>query len=101
MVPARQGAHKAVAGLKKSVLTDDAWRRLHAVAEERLLLLVPVPADCNSMASVMQLVLLHSEVCLPETVPSPQALRNRVAGVMGKRAFAACLRLTVRGHHEL
>ena len=43
MVPARQRAHKAVAGLKKSVLTDDAWRRLYFVAEEPLLLLVPGP----------------------------------------------------------
>ena len=90
MVPARQRAHKALTVLKKSVLTVDAWRRLHMVAEERLWLLVPVPADSSSMASAMQVALLHSAVCLPETVPVPQELRIRVAGTMANRAFAAC-----------
>ena len=97
MVPARQRAHKAVAGLKKSVLTADAWRRLHVAAEERSLLLVPVPADSNSMASAVQVALLHSEVCSPETVPSPQELRTRVAGAMANRAFVGVLASNCEG----
>ena len=71
--------HYWVADLKKFFAhREDAWR-----------LLVPVPADSkiasNSMASAMPVALLHySEVFSPETVPSPQEFRNRVAGVMVK-----------------